>query len=207
MTDRAGDDLRSAERMKFFTDAVVAIAMTLLILPLVESVSEAAKDGFDTGEWLGDHGDQLFAFVLSFVIIASFWVGHERLFDHVGTWSSPLMVLNIAWMLSIVFLPVMTAVVGSLETDDLQLVLYIGTMLVSTLVMAAMTIVVRRDPRLWAHDDGPRLGSVTAELAQVVLFAVALGLSLLPGVGFYAMFVLFLTGPLQGVLLRAAARR
>ena len=71
----------SAERMKFFTDAVVAIAMTLLILPLLESVSEAAKDGLDTAEFLGDHGGQIFAFVLSFVIIARFWVSHERLFD------------------------------------------------------------------------------------------------------------------------------
>ena len=88
--------LDSAERMKFFTDAVVAIAMTLLILPLLESVSEAAKDGVDTATFLGDHGDQIFAFVLSFVIIARFWVSHERLFDSVERWTGWLMVLNIA---------------------------------------------------------------------------------------------------------------
>ncbi len=71
--------VHSAERMKFFTDAVVAIAMTLLILPLLENVAEAGKAGLDTAEFLRDHGDEAFAFVLSFVIIARFWVSHERL--------------------------------------------------------------------------------------------------------------------------------
>ncbi|WP_307361475.1 TMEM175 family protein [Microbacterium murale] len=37
------------ERLKAFVDAVVAIAMTLLILPLLESVSEAAIDETSTG--------------------------------------------------------------------------------------------------------------------------------------------------------------
>ena len=71
---------RSAERMEFFTDAVVAIAMTLLILPLMESVAEAGRDGVTTADYLSEHGGQLFSFALSFVIIASFWAGNHSLF-------------------------------------------------------------------------------------------------------------------------------
>ena len=45
-TRRDAPHLYAAERMKAFVDAVVAIAMTLLILPLLESVSDVAgEDG------------------------------------------------------------------------------------------------------------------------------------------------------------------
>ena len=76
--------------------------------------------------------------MLSFLIIARFWVSHERLFDYVERWTGWLMILNVLWMLTIVFLPVVTAMVGSMDTDRLQIALYIGTMLVNTLVMTAM---------------------------------------------------------------------
>src|SRR3954468_14951511 len=95
----------SAERMKFFTDAVVAIAMTLLILPLLESVSDAGREGLDTAGFLAGDAGQGFAFALSFVIIAGFWVSHERLFDPVEQWSGARMLLNVAWMLTVVTLP------------------------------------------------------------------------------------------------------
>src|SRR4051794_20768994 len=72
--------LRNADRLKFFTDAVVAIAMTLLILPLLESVSEAGAKGLGTADYLHEHSGLLLAFLLSFVIIATFWVSHERLY-------------------------------------------------------------------------------------------------------------------------------
>src|SRR5690242_459590 len=147
MADSTG--LNSAERMKFFTDAVVAIAMTLLILPLLENVSDAAREGIDTARFLDDHGNQIFAFVLSFVIIARFWVSHERLFNSVERWTGWLMVLNILWMLSVVVLPVVTAMVGSMDTDRLQIVLYVGTMLANSLLMTGMSLLVLRHPVIW----------------------------------------------------------
>lgn len=74
--------LHPAERVVFFTDAVVAIAMTLLILPLMEAVNEASGE-VDATHWLDEHFGQLLAFVLSFVIIGQFWLTHHRYFQHV----------------------------------------------------------------------------------------------------------------------------
>jgi uncharacterized membrane protein len=199
-------ELHDAERMKFFTDAVVAIAITLLILPLLDSVSEAASKGTGTADFLSTHGDEMFTFVLSFVLIARFWVSHERLFDHVEKWTGWLMVLNIAWMFTVVILPVVTAMVGSMETDDLQILLYVGTMLANSLVMTAMVLVVRSEPALWTPNTEPGFEGLAGSLSVSALFVVALALALfVPGVGYLAMFVLLLSGPLQVVLQRRLA--
>jgi uncharacterized membrane protein len=193
----------TAERMKFFTDAVVAIAMTLLILPLLESVAEAARNNVDTADFLGDHGDELFAFVLSFLIIGRFWVGHERLFGYVERWTGLLMTLNMLWMLSIVFLPVATAIVGSMKTDPVQLSLYIGTMIVNVLLMTAMQVAVLRTPAIWAGDGGPPRERLVSSLVLLALLVLALLLGLaLPGVGYLALLVLLLGGPLNTVVQR-----
>src|SRR5674476_727338 len=91
----------TAERLVFFTDA---IAITLLVLPLLESIPEAATRGEATGPWLSEHVPGLLAFFVSFVIVAATWTGHHRLFHDVAALSRPLTWLNIGWALSIVFL-------------------------------------------------------------------------------------------------------
>ncbi|HOQ54587.1 MAG TPA: TMEM175 family protein, partial [Micropruina sp.] len=102
-----------AERLVFFTDAVVAIAMTLLILPLMESIGDAPDEG-DTLHWLGAHRSQLVSFVLSFVIISVFWRAHHRLFEHVATVTQGLFVLDFCWMFTVVWLPIATALTGAM---------------------------------------------------------------------------------------------
>ncbi len=110
----------SVERMVSFTDAVLAIAMTLLILPLLESVSESARERLDTLGYLREHNGQLFAFGLSFFIIGLFWRRHHRLFDQVVRYTRGLFLLNLIWMFTIVWLPVATALVLSLTVPGLH---------------------------------------------------------------------------------------
>ncbi len=52
------------------------------------------------------------------------------------------MVLNVAWMLTVVALPVATAMVGSVPTDRPQIAVYVGTMLLNSVVMTAICLVV-----------------------------------------------------------------
>ncbi|MBU4465788.1 MAG: DUF1211 domain-containing protein, partial [Actinobacteria bacterium] len=153
---RATDDLpfASAERVKAFTDAVVAIAMTLLILPLLDTVKEAAADGSSTLEWLQNNFSPILVFLLSFVIIANFWTSHHRLFARVESVTEFLLWITIAWMLTIVWLPVATAITGQMESDTLQRVLYIGSMTLTSVLLLCARLYLARHPAL--HDISPR---------------------------------------------------
>lgn len=203
--------LHPAERVIFFTDAVVAIAMTLLILPLMESVSDAAGEG-NTLHWLAEHTSQLLSFVLSFVITGVFWRSHHRLFEHVKWITPALIALDFAWMFTIVWLPVATALTGAMNTFDRQageydrvlVLVYIGTLVANSLLLYLMEVVVRRTPETWHPDSPPRtrVGEAVA-LSMTLLFASAAVIAMLvPQLNMAALFVLFLTGPLTSLIQR-----
>ena len=203
--------LHTAERTVFFTDAVVAIAMTLLILPLMESVGEFGAAGGDVTGWLDEHSGQLLSFVLSFVITGVFWRGHHRLFEHVARLTQAMMVLNFAWMFTIVWLPVATALIGAFDLtspvsggyDRMLIGLYVGTMCANALLIYLLEVSVRRHPECWVAENPPnRVGEAVA-LATLLLFALAAVVALaVPAVNLLALFLLVFTGPLQAVLRR-----
>lgn len=199
----AAGEPRPVERTIFFTDAVVAIAMTLLILPLLEAVSEAAREGLGAAEFVRGHPGQLGSFALSFFIIALFWRGHDRMFARLALVDSAVFWLNACWMFSIVWLPVATAMVGELAIDPLQLTVYIGTMLATSLVMTALHLLLLRRPGLMMAGQRHHRAELAPALATSVLFAVALTLALLvPGVDYWSLLVLLLSFPLELLIRR-----
>lgn len=194
-------ELHPIERVVFFTDAVVAIAITLLILPLLEAVTDAARDKLTTAEFLSENIGPIASFALSFLIISLFWRGHDRLFARVRRQDGWLGWLNVAWMLSIAWLPVPTAMVGAMETDPLQLTLYIGSMLATSLIMAGIQLALLRNPRLLADGEPAQRSDLAPSLANSILFAFALVMALaIPGVQFWSLLALSLRGPLERLL-------
>jgi uncharacterized membrane protein len=194
--------LFTAERAKTFVDAVVAIAMTLLILPLLESVSDSRGD--TAAEWVADHQGQIFAFVISFAVVASFWIGHHRLFARVERVNHALLWLLVLWMATIVWLPVPTSMSGQLTPSPLLYVLYIGSMILTGIAGLLIRVVLRASPTL--HDIPRRAitRGLIADVVLIVLFAVALAIAILvPRVNYYALFVLMLTGPVQAIIVKA----
>lgn len=205
------DEIRpilSAERLKAFIDAVVAIAMTLLILPLLESVSELAREGKSSLEFVQEENSQLFSFGLSFLIIAVFWMTHHRVFDRVERVTSPLVWLQVGWMLTIVWLPVSTALLGAMDPDTTQKLLYIGALLASSLLMLATRLYLRRHPELHRIDPESLRRGIIAEIVTSAMFAIALLIAVLvPAIGYGAMFLLMLSGPVQALFARRGGAR
>lgn len=207
-TGSSSSPLLSADRLKAFADAVVAIAMTLLILPLMESVTQLGREGVNAAEWLDDESTQLLTFALSFVLIANFWVSHHRLFDRVERVTNALIWLTVAWMFTIVWLPVATSIVGQMETDATQKVLYIGSLLVTSLMLMFTRLYVMRHPELHRIEPIRLRHGLAADVITAALFALALAASLLiPALGYYTMFLLLLTWPLHRLATNVIDRR
>jgi len=118
-------------RLVNFSDAVVAIAITLLILPLVDLASSIGPGGLSP--FLHHHSAQFLAFGLSFAVIGSFWWGQHQMLEHIVGYNQLLVAGMFLWILSIVFLPFPTELLST-ATNGGQGVhaLYVGTMLVTT---------------------------------------------------------------------------
>ena len=95
------------ERLVFFSDGVMAIAITLLVVEL--SIPAATED---VGDALLDRWPQMLSFVLSFLVIGIFWMAHHRIFRYVANLDQRLIWLNLLFLMCVAFLPFPTAVLG-----------------------------------------------------------------------------------------------
>jgi uncharacterized membrane protein len=189
------------DRFVTFLDAVVAIAITLLVLPLAEIVQDV-DPGKSLGSVLSGESGQFFAFFLSFAVIARFWLVHHRVVEGVGTYDAPFLLLNLLWILTIVLLPFATQVVGSFPPEPLAVLLYIGTITVSSASLTAITFLVWRRPALRRNADEPA-ATPWAALATTGILVVALLIGTLSRrVNYGAMLLLLLTGPVESWLRR-----
>lgn len=190
---------RGLERLLTFADAVVAIAITLLVLPLVELVPKGEETS--VGELLSDHAGELGAFALSFVVIARLWRIHHRIFERVGGYDSRLISFTMAWLITVVFLPFPTELLGA-QYDDGVSALYIGTLFASSLALGATDAWVTAHPELeleqarGAAADDPRW-TATILLASALAVVVAV-----PSAGMWPLLLLLLTGPIDGLRRR-----
>jgi uncharacterized membrane protein len=98
----------AADRVIFFSDAVVAIAITLLVLglPLPDVSSHADNDAVLHA--LYGLRDAYLAFLISFVVIGAHWRTHHRLYRAVSRIDPRLIALNMAWLLMIIITPYAT---------------------------------------------------------------------------------------------------
>ncbi len=100
------------ERIIFFSDAVMAIALTLLAIDLrLPDVGDLTNGEFV--DLLAGLVPNYFAFVLSFAVIAAYWAAHHRMFRFVVRWTSGLLFLNTLFLFFVVQLPFVTGTLGA----------------------------------------------------------------------------------------------
>lgn len=90
----------SKQRLEAFTDGVLAIAITLLVLDLREPLA-----GESVGHALRSQWPQLGAFVVSFAQIGVVWVNHHAVFRYARRVDRAVTFVNLALLLAIVTVP------------------------------------------------------------------------------------------------------
>ena len=143
---------RGLERLILFSDAVVAIAITLLVLPLTEL---EPRENQGVLPFLSEHREQLIAFGVSFAVIARFWFAHNHIFGVLARHDRGVLMLNSTWLASVVVMPFTTAL---MHFDDGYATLY----LVNLLATAALTFAL--SAYLNGHPDLLRTRPTSAEV-------------------------------------------
>lgn len=197
---------RGLSRLVGFSDAAVAIALTLLVLPLVDIAPEIAKPG-GVGRLFIEHWSAFLAFAISFAVIARFWVVHHRVFDLVSGYTRLIVWINFVWLASIVFLPFATNVLSYSPTNDRGVyALYIGTLFLTSGSILLMEVVLKRTPELLRRGAQQEL-DVSQSAIATALFVVALILAVVvPAVGMFWLLLLLGAGLVRRLVRRVFRR-
>ena len=107
------------ERMIFFSDAVFAIAITLLVIEIKipdshENISDKALL-----QSLGHLLPKFLGFLISFMLIGLYWTVHHRMFGFVTNYTRRLLWLNLFFLFFIVLMPFSTGFYGEYAGPEL----------------------------------------------------------------------------------------
>lgn len=191
---------RGLSRLVGFSDGVVAIAITLLVLPLVTAATQV---DVDAGTFLAENAYQLFVLVLSFAVIGRFWIAHHQMYEDVIAYRPSMLWATLFWLLTIVFLPFPTQLLATADRESrITYGLYIGTMVLTSLAALLQQWIIVRHPDLQNPEvrgtlDIGSFVSLTAALVVCLLLAVAI-----PGVGLLSLLLLIVTGPIEAIIRR-----
>jgi uncharacterized membrane protein len=164
-------DLVSSERMVFFSDAVVAIAITLLalVLPVPPHLTSKTSN-LQTFQdiWASPNRDAYLAFLISFAVIANHWRSHHRLYRDVARLDRPIISINMFWLLLIVVTPFATRLIAGNGGFGARFTIYAVIQVLTILTVLAMSRHIRR-----GHLLRPSAAAPTSRVDDAVYLAVA----------------------------------
>ncbi|HEX7774439.1 MAG TPA: TMEM175 family protein [Pyrinomonadaceae bacterium] len=190
------DALLSFERVVFFSDAVFAIVITLLVLELkVPHLSEHSDSGLQRA--LFELIPRVLGFVISFLIIGMMWVEHHRIFRYIADYDAGLLWRNLLLLLCVSFVPFPTALFSENFWSRTAFILYTASF---GGVATAKLLIWRHAVKagLLKKDVGPMLEQRIARRSMAVPLACAIAIAL----SFISIFI----APLAFMLIPVFAR-
>lgn len=191
------DDKPGLDRILFFSDAVMAIAITLLVIDLrVPEISRGLGPAL-RGLW-----PNYLAYVFSFFIIGSYWLSHHRFFRPIRRYDDRLALMNLLFLFFVALIPFSTRVISQYPGTRIAVVLYSLNILPLGILSYVQVRYAYRDGRLIeaAYDPVQVRRQVDFSRRGTVVFLVCLSVSILWPAAFFPVWAL-------GFLGRSLGRR
>ncbi len=168
-----------SDRLVAFTDAVMAVAITLLVLhlKLPGSVTDAALPSV-----LASSSHSVWCYVLSFLVIGLLWMAHHSQFSYIVRVDAVLMWVNLLFLLTVGLIPFVTSVMSDHGTA-LPTMIYAAVLFSTCLLLAAIWGYARRDPELMdaAVPAADRREGLVTPLLIALVFALSIPVAYLWG--------------------------
>jgi uncharacterized membrane protein len=116
-------------RIEALTDGIFATVMTVLVLSL--SIPSIISASGQLESYVLGLGPVVLSYVMSFLILAVFWVRHHNLFHYIKYVDTAFIWLNIAFLLTVGFIPFSTELIGRAPNLEISSVIY-GANLIAT---------------------------------------------------------------------------
>jgi uncharacterized membrane protein len=121
---------QQVERLTFFSDAVFAIAMTLLVIDI--KVPEPAVNTDEAWmQALANLIPHFVGFVLTFYVVGALWAAHHRTFGRLGHYDPAIVWPNLTLLMMVAFIPFPTALMSTHFNDRVPQMFYAFTLVVT----------------------------------------------------------------------------
>jgi uncharacterized membrane protein len=112
------------ERIVFFSDAVMAIVITLLVIDLKLPEMPTAVASTELPARLAELTPRFISFVISFTVVAVYWSSHHRYFGYIKRYDGRLILLNFVFLLFVALMPFVASLLGQYGSLPLGVILY-----------------------------------------------------------------------------------
>jgi uncharacterized membrane protein len=194
---------REPSRVVAFTDGVIAIAVTLLVLEI-----RPPEDSRHLLSGLAQLWPSYMAYVLTFMLIGQIWVNHHVMFDHIRRADRLVLFLNTLLLMDLALMPFTTAVLAQAFRDGegqrAAVVVHGISFELAAILFNVIWRHARRAQLLGGHIHPVGVAAITRRFA-IALAWIATGTLLgalipLAGVAVIAAFILYYWLPIAGEL-------
>jgi uncharacterized membrane protein len=129
---------KELDRIVTFSDGVFAIAITLLVLNIETPEIPANLVAEELPGRLLDLWPKFLSYVISFLVILTYWIAHHSIFSAIRGYDRKLIWLNSLFLMCVAFLPFPASLFGEYGEQPLVVAIYAGSLAITRLLLTAV---------------------------------------------------------------------
>lgn len=188
-SEKPADSFFSSTRIEAFSDGVIAIIITLMILEI--KIPDMHHEPADFNMWhaLKPLLPHVIAYLLSFVLLGIYWVNHHNFFHKIQYADRRLLWLNLNLLFWFSLIPIPTAILGDHPLKPESCILYGAVQFLCSASFTYMGVYANKKELFTGKvPEAVRKKNMARNRMSLILYALAIGLSY---VSVYISFVIF----------------